>query len=96
MKLSLGSKLIYLFEPGSWSEAIFDVAIGVLTGAIRAMYIFWRCIYVNIVRPIAKLVGIKLPEGKRPKVADGKLKVAAVGFGRTGTVSFVFQTDAFL
>jgi hypothetical protein len=42
---------------------------------------------VNVVRPVAKLVGIHLPEGKRPKVADGKLKVAAVGFSRTGTVS---------
>jgi hypothetical protein len=87
VKLSLGSKLIYQFEPGSWAEAVFDVVIGTLTGTIRAFYIISRWAYVSIVRPVANLVGIHLPEGKRPKVDDGKLKVAAVGFSRTGTVS---------
>ena len=90
MQLSFGSKLIYLFEPGSWSEALFDVVVGSLTGVIRAFHVFWRCVYVNVVRPIGNLVGFQMSEGKRPKVADGKLKVAAVGFSRTGTVRFVF------
>lgn len=88
MALSYGSKLIHLFEKGSWSEAIFDVAVGVYIGAIRAFYLLWKCCYVNVLRPISKLVGVQLPEGKRPKISFGELKVAAVGFGRTGTVSF--------
>jgi hypothetical protein len=89
MRLSLGSKLIGQFEPGSWAEAVFDVIVGVLAGTLRTCYIFSTWVYVNIVRPMAKLVGLHLPEGKRPKVVDGKIKVAAVGFGRTGTVSYV-------
>ena len=84
MRISLGSK--QQFEPDSWLEAIQEILVGTLTGGIRAIYIVSSWIYVNILRPLAKAVGIHLPEGKREKTPGGKLKVAAVGFGRTGTV----------
>lgn len=84
MRLSWGSKIHY--EPGSLLEALHDIQTGVVSGTVRTAAIFATWIYVNVVRPIATLLGVSLPEGKRDHVLDGTLKVAAVGFGRTGTV----------
>jgi hypothetical protein len=84
MRISWGSKM--QFEPGSVLEAVHEVVVGSLSGGIRAFYIMTTWVYVNIVRPLGKAVGIQFPDGKRPKTPGGKLKVAAVGFGRTGTV----------
>ena len=73
--------------PSSWRELVLDVTTGVWYGSIRAMALVRTCVYVNAVRPLAILLGFSdLPEGKRPRVANGTIKVAAVGFGRTGTV----------
>jgi hypothetical protein len=77
------------FEQGSWLEALQEIAIGIVTGVIRAWFVVSTWVYVNIIRPIANLIGVHLPEGKREKVTHGTLKVAALGFGRTGTVSGV-------
>jgi hypothetical protein len=85
MRIPLGLQQ-YRFEPGSWLESVSDVAIGSFAGSMRAFYIMLTWVYVNMVRPIAKIIGITFPDGKRPKVSNGKIKVAAVGFGRTGTV----------
>lgn len=94
MRISMGSK--NQFEPGSWLEAIQEVVVGTLTGGIRAIYVVSSWIYVNILRPLAKAVGIHLPEGKREKTPGGKLKVAAVGFGRTGTVRWLTKSSGFI
>jgi hypothetical protein len=85
MRISMGSKMH--FEPGSWLEAMQEIVVGSVTGFLRAFYIMGTWLYVNIIRPLASVVGIHFPEGKREKTPGGKLKVAAVGFGRTGTVS---------
>ena len=80
----MGSK-IHL-EPDSWLEALHEIMVGTFTGSTRAFYIMSTWIYVNIVRPLAKAVGINVSAGKKEKTPGGKMKVAAVGFGRTGTV----------
>ena len=86
MSVAWGSRLH--FEPGSWLEVAHDTFTGLWSGATRSFVIMGTWVYVNIVRPLANLVGVHhLPEGKREYVKDGKLKVAVVGFGRTGTVS---------
>jgi hypothetical protein len=85
MRISMGSKL--RFEQGSCLEAMLETVVGTLTGTIRALYVLSTWFYVNIIRPLAKVFGIPVPEGKRARTPGGKLKVAAVGFGRTGTVS---------
>ena len=73
--------------PTSWREAILDVGTGVWYGTMRSMAVVGTCLYVNAVRPLALLLGFpNLPAGKRPRVPNGKIKVAVVGFGRTGTV----------
>jgi hypothetical protein len=86
MHTSVGSKMQW-FEPESWWQTGQDVVIGSVVGGYRAAYVVYVWFYVNTVRPLAHLVGVQLPDGKRPKVPHGTLKVAAVGFGRTGTVS---------
>jgi hypothetical protein len=80
----LGSK--FQFEPGSWLEGAMDVCVGSFSGFVRAFYIMAIWTYVNVIRPVCQQFGIQLSDGKRPKVPDGKIKVTAVGFGRTGTV----------
>jgi hypothetical protein len=85
MRISMGSKMH--LEPDSWLEAAQEIVVGTLTGVIRAVYVLSNWMYVNVIRPLAKVIGVHLPEGKREKTPGGKLKVAAVGYGRTGTVS---------
>lgn len=84
MRISLGSK--QHFESGSWLEAVLEILVGSLTGSIRACYIVTTGVYLNVIRPMASVLGIRFPTGKRKKMLGGKIKVAAVGFGRTGTV----------
>jgi hypothetical protein len=88
---SMGSK--QHFEQGSWMEAIQEFVVGTITGLIRSAYIMSTWFYVNIVRPLAKVVGLHFPEGKREKTPGGKLKVAGVGFARTGTVSHAVRSS---
>jgi hypothetical protein len=86
MRITLGSK--HRFEPGSILETIVDVFTGSLTGTVRAIQIVSTWVYANTIRPFANnVLGLHLSAGMRPKVPDGTIKVAAVGFGRTGTVS---------
>jgi hypothetical protein len=84
MKISFGSKL--QLQPGSLVEATWEIAIGSLSGGIRACHLLVIWCYVNLVRPAARLAGVHLPEGKREKMPGGTIQVVAVGFGRTGTV----------
>lgn len=92
VRISIGSKLA--LEDGSWQQAIVDTCIGVLTGAIRALYLVVSWGYVNLLRPAAQLVGMELPSGKRPKIqGGGEIKVLAAGFGRTGTYSLMLALE---
>lgn len=78
----------HLLEDEPWRDALHDIASGVWSGSSRAFVIMGTCVYVNLIRPIAAgLLGVhSLPEGRREHVPGGTLKVAVVGFGRTGTV----------
>ena len=67
-------------------EAGLDTVIGALTGTIRTLYLLFLWVYVNVIRPLASVIGIRFPDGKREKTPGGKIKVAVVGYGRTGTV----------
>lgn len=85
MRITLGSKS--RFEPGSIMESIVDYAIGAYTGSVRATQIIGTWLYSNTIRPFGNhVLGLNLLPGMRPKVENGAIKVAAVGFGRTGTV----------
>ena len=85
MRITLGSKS--RFEPGSIMESIADYAIGTYCGSVRATQIVSNWLYTNTIRPFGnQVLGLNLLPGMRPKVENGTIKVAAVGFGRTGTV----------
>ena len=77
------------YEPGSWQEMLNDVYTGTVVGAAHSIYLVAKWWYVNLFRPILHLFGFYLPEDKVVKSQDGEktLKVVAVGYGRTGTVS---------
>ena len=88
MRITLGSKS--RFEPGSMMETIVDYATGTYTGSVRATQIVGSWLYTNTIRPFGNhVLGLNLLPGMRPKVENGKIKVAAVGFGRTGTVRYI-------
>jgi hypothetical protein len=75
-----------------------DYAIGTYTGSVRATQIIGTWLYTNTIRPFGNhVLGLNLLPGMRPKIENGAIKVAAVGFGRTGTVRisyFVVVVDA--
>jgi hypothetical protein len=83
MSMSYGSKL--RFEQGSWLEVLYDVYIGVVVGARHSLFLGSRVVYTTAFRPILRSFGYDLPE--EVKHNDEGLKVVAVGYGRTGTVS---------
>lgn len=94
MSMAMGAKL--QLEPGSFMETLYDIYIGIVVGANHSFYIVSRWWYQNLLRPILLAFGIQfdLFETKAQQQAkqDGKketLKVVAVGYGRTGTVSAV-------
>lgn len=77
------------YEPGSWQEIANDIYTGTVVGAAHSIYLVAKWWYVNLLRPILNLFGVDVPPDKIVESADGKktLKVIAVGYGRTGTVS---------
>lgn len=89
--MSFGSKLE--LQPGSWLELIYDVIIGVVTGAYHSLYLSSRVLYTHFIKPIVSIF-IDLDKYSKTPGADTDnnkeregLKVVAVGYGRTGTVS---------
>lgn len=88
MSHALGSKLH--FEPGSLLEAGFELCIGALVGAAHSVNIVANWWYTNLLVPSLALFGINLKTEKHVQSRDGEktLKVVAVGYGRTGTVSY--------
>jgi hypothetical protein len=86
-----GSKLD--LEPGSWMEAAFDVYIGVVVGARHFVFLFSKTLYALLVAPLLKFLPVRKPQSvdlntniENNNSTQG-LKVVAVGYGRTGTVS---------
>ena len=87
MPMTFGSKAH--FAEGSFMESVVDYAVGTYLGIARASEIISNFVYSNTIRPVAnQVLGLNLSLGTRPKVENGTIKVAAVGFGRTGTVRF--------
>eukprot|EP00980_Cylindrotheca_fusiformis_P004263 scaffold918_cov126-Cylindrotheca_fusiformis.AAC.42 len=88
--MELGSTLH--LEPGSWQEAIFDICIGVVTGAGHFLYYLQHWF---VAKPVYALTGIRLFDDKPQllKEGEGELKVVGVGFGRTGTYSLALALD---
>ena len=83
--MSFGSRL--RFESGSWLEAVYDVFIGIVVGARHSLFIGSRMGYKTLLQPIFQRLGYDLPIARK-RFNDEGLKVVAVGYGRTGTVSF--------
>lgn len=77
------------YEAGSWQECLNDIYTGTVVGAAHSIYLVAKWWYVNLLRPILNVFGIDLPDDKTVASKDGEktLKVVAVGYGRTGTVS---------
>lgn len=84
--MAFGSKL--QFESGSWMEAVYDTYIGIVVGASHFLYLSSRFVWANLLAPILSLFGFEVANSTddREKNTEG-LKVVAVGYGRTGTVS---------
>ena len=80
------------YEPGSWQECLNDIYTGTVVGAAHSIYLVAKWWYVNLIRPILNVFGLYVPEDKTVASMDGEktLKVVAVGYGRTGTVSLSF------
>lgn len=89
MSMAVGSKL--QLEPGSWTEATYDVVIGIAVGAAHSFYIVTRWWMAHVVRPMLNAMGVQSPITGGPSATasnrEKTLKVVAVGYGRTGTVS---------
>jgi len=85
----LGSTLRW--KPGSWQEFVWDICIGLVTGAGHFLY-FLRNWFVE--RPMKHALGIDIfqPHKILPK-GEGKLKVVGIGFGRTGTYSLTLALE---
>ena len=82
--MAFGSRLD--LEPGSWLDVAREIVEGTATGISRAAAVIATWVYVNLIHPLACAIGFQLPEGKRQKIPGAQMKVAAVGYGRTGTV----------
>ena len=78
MSHAIGAKL--QLQPGSWAEAVYEVAIGVLVGTCHVPNLvirFWTEKWRSLWRSV---------DNGEP-LAENELEVVAVGYGRTGTVS---------
>jgi len=91
MTMSFGSKL--QLQPGSWLELVYDVVIGIFTGARHSLYLSYKHCIRRILRTVLFFVDFDddydsaASSGGDAAGSEG-LKVVAVGYGRTGTVSF--------
>lgn len=80
MSHAIGAKL--QLTPGSWAEAVYEVAIGMLVGTCHVPNLvvgFWS----DKMRTLWKSYQQSIQDDETPD----ELQVVAVGYGRTGTVS---------
>jgi len=82
MSMSVGSKL--QLEPGSWAEFAYDVLIGISVGSTHSLKLIMRWLYNRLILPVLQAFGFK---EEQENELEKTLKVVAVGYGRTGTVS---------
>jgi hypothetical protein len=83
--MSYGAKL--QLEPGSWTEAAYDIYIGTVVGARHSAFLVSRTFYKLLVQPFLTILGLKnIFEQAQETINTEGLKVVAVGYGRTGTV----------
>lgn len=81
--MAFGSKL--QLESGSFLEALYDVYIGIVVGASHSFWLSFHVLYGSLCKPLLRLFGISHDNDGLRNVEG--LKVVAVGYGRTGTVS---------
>ena len=75
-------------EPGSWTEACIDVVFGLVAGQLRVAKLLFKSMYLHGIHPLAMAFGFHDNPIFSPirKVENGTIKVALLGYGRTGTV----------
>ena len=77
------------FEPGSWQETMYDVYVGMKVGGAHSMY-FVKKNAVAMVNPVLNAFGMGQPKHTLLSPEEAQpFKVIGVGYGRTGTVSFI-------
>ena len=85
MSMSFGSKL--QLEQGSWAEALYDFYIGIVVGTRHSVYLSSRVMVEFVIQPLLYIFGVTLKNKEDDSSDSDGLKVIAVGYGRTGTVS---------
>lgn len=84
MSHALGAKL--QLTEGSWLESAYQVLIGMIVGTCHIPNLLYRWWWGRIFRPLLTSMGLQqLEDSQEP--SEKTLKVVAVGYGRTGTVS---------
>jgi len=73
----------------TWNEYATDILNGGMIGVNHNLYFVKKYLYEFIILPVQDALGIESLEkiGERVDVDDQTLKVAAIGYGRTGTFS---------
>lgn len=84
--MSLGAKL--QLKPGSWSQFVYDICIGAAVGACHSFYIIAKWWYERVFREILVAFNVDI-DSFEDRGENDTLKVVAVGYGRTGTVSTI-------
>jgi Sulfotransferase domain len=80
------------FVPGSWQEVAFEMYAGSFVAFTHVVYFMKQFVEEYLSKPFRKVLGLKLKPKTRSRLRNGKnhtLKVVGVGFGRTGTVSYL-------
>lgn len=88
MSMAIGSKLE--LAPGSWAELVYDICIGVAVGAHHSYYIISKWWLEQFIHPIFRFFEV-IEDSYNDSNGNNKLKVVAVGYGRTGTVRAILS-----
>lgn len=85
MSHALGAKLE--LPEGSWLESAYQVLIGMIVGTCHIPNLLYRWWLSRVFRPMLHAMGQQPSLEEDAVPSEQKLKVVAVGYGRTGTVS---------
>jgi hypothetical protein len=90
MSHALGAKL--QLPEGSWIETTYQFAIGMVVGTCHVPKLIYSWL-IRVVRPLLSSLGWKGWDGDATgdHLREKRLKVVAVGYGRTGTVSGKYE-----
>ena len=91
MSMAFGAKL--QLQPGSWMETAYDVIIGIIVGASHSLNMLRKnLVNSSFVQAVFKLFGLVYNDEDAPSTKRHEgLKVVGVGYGRTGTVRWIFH-----